>query len=208
MTPTKFLLGQIIVVFAAAIGGPVVRDRVGGLASRLSTKAWASVVRPVQKRTDESIRNFLGSMYRYDLVEGRLKTLYRGEEIVPPEELDFGTDPVGRLMKSRDSQRPHSLAQSLCLQTRRYRSLYRPHMICATVLEPKVELPMIPDTASHPSSLGAMMVRGALMAVLTAVSWTVLFIFMGVSAFSAILAVVIAGGFRFLCFGLPIRKHN
>jgi hypothetical protein len=67
---------------------------------------------------------------------------------------------------------------------------------------------MVPDTASHPSSLGAMMVRGALMAVLTAAGWSVLFIFMGVSAFSAVLAVVIAGSFRFLCFGLPIRKRN
>jgi hypothetical protein len=76
------------------------------------------------------------------------------------------------------------------------------------MLQPEVELQMIPDTASHPSSLGAMMVRGALMAVLTAVSWSALFIVMGVSAFSAVLAVVIAGGFRLLCFGLPLKKRN
>lgn len=67
---------------------------------------------------------------------------------------------------------------------------------------------MIPDTASHPSALGAIVVRGTLMAVLTAVSWSALFIVMGVSTFSAILAAVLAGGFRLLCFGLPVRKRN
>jgi hypothetical protein len=51
-----------------------------------------------------------------------------------------------------------------------------------------------------------MMVRGALMAVLIAISWTVLFILMGVTAVSAILAAVIAGGVRLLCFGVPIGK--
>jgi hypothetical protein len=85
---------------------------------------------------------------------------------------------------------------------------YPPYLTCVRMLQPEVELQMIPDTASHPSSLGAMMVRGALMAVLTAVSWSALFIVMGVSAFSAVLAVVIAGGFRLLCFGLPLKKRN
>lgn len=74
--------------------------------------------------------------------------------------------------------------------------------------KPEVELLMIPDTASHPGSLSAMMVRGALMAVLIAISWGALLIVLGVSAFSAVLAVLIAGGFRLLCFGLPFRKRN
>ena len=76
------------------------------------------------------------------------------------------------------------------------------------MLKSEVELLMMPDAASRPSPLSAVIVRGALMAVLTAVSWSALFIVMGVSAFSAVLAVVIAGGYRLLCFGLPLRKRN
>jgi len=76
------------------------------------------------------------------------------------------------------------------------------------MLKPKVELLMTPDAASHRNSLGAMMVRATLMAVLTVLSWSALFIVLGVSAFSAVLAVVIAGGFRLLCFGLPVIKRN
>lgn len=73
--------------------------------------------------------------------------------------------------------------------------------------EAGVELLMIPDTASHPSFLGAMTVREALMAILIAVSWSLLFIVIGVNVFSAVLAAMIAGGFRLLCFDLPIRLH-
>jgi hypothetical protein len=65
---------------------------------------------------------------------------------------------------------------------------------------------MVPNTASHRSALSVMMVRGALMAVLIAISWTVLFILMGVTAVSAILAAAIAGGVRLLCFGGSIGK--
>lgn len=39
------------------------------------------------------------------------------------------------------------------------------------------------------------------MAGLIAISWTALFILMGVTAISTVLAVVIAGGVRLLCFG-------
>ena len=46
------------------------------------------------------------------------------------------------------------------------------------------------------------------MAVLIAISWSALFVVMGVSAFLGVLAAVIAGGFRLLCFGLPVRKRN
>lgn len=67
---------------------------------------------------------------------------------------------------------------------------------------------MIPDTTSHPRSLGATMVRATLMAVLIATSWNALFIMMGISVVSAVLAVAIAGGVRLLCFGLPIKFHD
>jgi hypothetical protein len=63
---------------------------------------------------------------------------------------------------------------------------------------------MVPGTVSQPRLLRGMIVRGALMAVLIAISWTALFILMGVTAISAVLAVVIAGGVRLLCFGMPI----
>jgi hypothetical protein len=65
---------------------------------------------------------------------------------------------------------------------------------------------MVPGTVSQPRLLRAMIERRALMAVLIAVSWTVLFILMGVTVVSAILAAVIAGGIRFVCFGGSIVK--
>jgi len=65
---------------------------------------------------------------------------------------------------------------------------------------------MLPDTVSQPRLLRGMIVRGDLMAVLIAISWTALFIHMGVAVVSAILAAVIAGGVRLLCFGGPIGK--
>ena len=55
--------------------------------------------RNLQKRTEENIRNYLGSMYQFDLAEDRLKILYRGEEIKQPAEYDFDTDPDGKTMK-------------------------------------------------------------------------------------------------------------
>jgi hypothetical protein len=55
--------------------------------------------RNIQKRTEETIRRYLGSMYRFDLVEGRLKILYNGEEVKPPDEYDIDTDPEGKLMR-------------------------------------------------------------------------------------------------------------
>lgn len=55
--------------------------------------------RNIQKRTDENIRNYLGSMYRYDIADGKLKIVYRGDEIKLPDELNFDTDPEGHPMK-------------------------------------------------------------------------------------------------------------
>jgi Histidine kinase-, DNA gyrase B-, and HSP90-like ATPase len=55
--------------------------------------------RNIQRRTEENIRAYLGSMYRDDIQSGRLKLLYGGEEILPPDEAPFDTDPLGVPMK-------------------------------------------------------------------------------------------------------------
>jgi hypothetical protein len=55
--------------------------------------------RNIQKRTEENICAYLGSMYRFDLQEGRLRLLYNGTEIKGPEAYDFDTDPEGRPMR-------------------------------------------------------------------------------------------------------------
>ena len=55
--------------------------------------------RNIQRRTEENIRAYLGSMYRNDIMGGTLKLLYGGDEIVPPDEAPFDTDTEGRPMK-------------------------------------------------------------------------------------------------------------
>jgi hypothetical protein len=54
--------------------------------------------RNIQKRTEETIRGYLGSMYRFDLIDDKLKILYNGEEIPAPDAYDFDTDPEGKPM--------------------------------------------------------------------------------------------------------------
>jgi len=55
--------------------------------------------RSIQARAEENIKQYLSSMYRFDLAEGRLKILYRGEEVKALEELEFDTDLEGKPMK-------------------------------------------------------------------------------------------------------------
>lgn len=55
--------------------------------------------RNIQKRTEETIRSYLGSMYRYDLLGGQTKMLYNGIEIPPIDNQDVDTDPAGKPMK-------------------------------------------------------------------------------------------------------------
>lgn len=60
--------------------------------------------RVIQKRSEETIKTYLGSMYMFDLrpdTEGcvDLKLTYNGEEIVPPKENDWDTDPSGHIMR-------------------------------------------------------------------------------------------------------------
>ena len=60
--------------------------------------------RVIQKRSEETIKTYLGSMYMFDLRpddNGRvaLKLTYNGEEIVPPNESEWDTDPSGAVMR-------------------------------------------------------------------------------------------------------------
>ena len=55
--------------------------------------------RNIQKRTEGVIRDYLGSMYRYDLEGGNLKIFYNGVEVTSPENLEFDTDPHGQPMR-------------------------------------------------------------------------------------------------------------
>jgi hypothetical protein len=60
--------------------------------------------RVIQKRSEETIKDYLGSMYMFDLRPGAkgqvaLKLTYNGEEVRPPQESDWDTDPAGTVMK-------------------------------------------------------------------------------------------------------------
>jgi hypothetical protein len=60
--------------------------------------------RVIQKRSEETIKIYLGSMYMFDLRpddKGKvaLKLTYNGEEVTPPQESDWDTDPAGTVMK-------------------------------------------------------------------------------------------------------------
>lgn len=56
----------------------------------------AGLNRGIQKRTEETIRWYLGSMYRFDLKSGAMKLLYNGQEIMPLEDAAFDTDESGK----------------------------------------------------------------------------------------------------------------
>ena len=55
--------------------------------------------RVLQKRTEETIKGFLGSIYRFDLRDGTLKIVFRGEEVLPPDEYQFDSDEHGKPMR-------------------------------------------------------------------------------------------------------------
>lgn len=67
--------------------------------SHFTTIEISDLHRNIQKRTEENIRAYLGSMYRNDILSGELKLLYGGEEVLPPDEAPFDTDSSGRPMK-------------------------------------------------------------------------------------------------------------
>ncbi len=60
--------------------------------------------RVIQKRSEETIKTYLGSIYMFDLRPNdkgqvALKLTYNGEEVMPPQESDWDTDPAGTVMK-------------------------------------------------------------------------------------------------------------
>lgn len=60
--------------------------------------------RRIQARSEETIKTYLGSMYMFDLRpddSGRvaMKLTYNGEEVTPPAENDWDTDPSGVIMR-------------------------------------------------------------------------------------------------------------
>lgn len=60
--------------------------------------------RVIQKRSEETIKTYLGSMYMFDLRPGDsgqplLKLTYNGEEVLPPSQSDWDTDPSGQVMR-------------------------------------------------------------------------------------------------------------
>lgn len=60
--------------------------------------------RVIQKRSEETIKTYLGSMYMFDLRpddkgQVALKLTYNGEEVTPPQESDWDTDPSGNTMR-------------------------------------------------------------------------------------------------------------
>ena len=55
--------------------------------------------RNMQTKTEETVRGYLGSMYRFDLATGSLRITFNGTEIVGPEDYDFDTDIDGNIMK-------------------------------------------------------------------------------------------------------------
>ncbi len=70
-----------------------------GTDAHYTTIEISELNRNIQKRTEENIRAYLGSMYRNDLLSGRLKLLYGGEEITVPDDAPFDTDSQGVPMK-------------------------------------------------------------------------------------------------------------
>ncbi|GHU18214.1 hypothetical protein FACS189475_03330 [Betaproteobacteria bacterium] len=66
----------------------------------------SSLRRVIQKRSEETIKDYLGSMYMFDLRpdpdvkdQVALKLTYNGEEVTPPQESDWDSDPSGTLMR-------------------------------------------------------------------------------------------------------------
>ncbi|MFL6606334.1 MAG: ATP-binding protein [Steroidobacteraceae bacterium] len=67
--------------------------------------------RVIQKRSEEIIKTYLGSMYMFDLRKDAsgnvgLKLTYNGDEIAAPGESDWDTDPSGKPMRRDLPQKP------------------------------------------------------------------------------------------------------
>lgn len=68
------------------------------------TRITINLRRIIQKGTEETIKDYLGSMYMFDLRPNEdgdvaLKLTYNGEEVKSPGDSDWDTDPSGTVMK-------------------------------------------------------------------------------------------------------------
>ncbi len=59
--------------------------------------------RVIQTRSEKTIKEYLGSMYMFDLRPDNgqvaMKLTYNGDEVLPPEDREWDTDPSGTVMK-------------------------------------------------------------------------------------------------------------
>lgn len=53
-----------------------------------------------QKRTEDTIKSYLGSMYQFDINENKMKLLFGDEEIKTADAYDLDTDPAGNQMRT------------------------------------------------------------------------------------------------------------
>ena len=80
-------------VAAVAAGAKIaVRSRAVPTDSHYTEVVIWDLNRGIQKRAEANVREYLGSMYRFDLLEGSLKLLFNGDEITAPDEREFDTD--------------------------------------------------------------------------------------------------------------------
>jgi len=73
-------------------GGVPITPRSVGTEEHYTEIIISDLNRTIQTRTEENIREYLGSMYRFDLMEGKLKLVFNNEPISPPDEREYDTD--------------------------------------------------------------------------------------------------------------------
>lgn len=79
-----------------ANGGKVpIRPRTVGTDEHYTEILISDLNRYIQARTEENIREYLGSMYRFDLLDGTLKLVFNNEPISAPDEREYDTDEHG-----------------------------------------------------------------------------------------------------------------
>lgn len=85
---------------SVAKGGKIpIRPRAVALDEHYTELVLTELNRTIQGRTEENIREYLGSMYRFDLLDGRLKLFYNDVEIEAPDEREYDTDEHGKPYK-------------------------------------------------------------------------------------------------------------
>lgn len=59
----------------------------------------SDLYKTIQKRSEEVIRTYLGSMYRHDIKAEKLIITFNGDPVLAPEDYEWDTDPSGLPMK-------------------------------------------------------------------------------------------------------------